>query len=132
MTNEFDSVMEGRTDEELIAILNSPEGDYKPDAMDAAKKVVKARKLPEERVAAIKADQQQQKELADLKANEPLERYYKIIAFFVPMAIIPSSIGDEYERKASEWYGAKLYGYLFYGSILLLIILLRFVFKVNI
>ena len=132
MTNEFDEVMEKRTDDELIGILNSPQGDYQPDAMDAAKRVFKARNLPAEKVASIKADQQQQKDLADLKANEPLERYYKIIAFFVPMAIIPSSIGNGYDRKASEWYGAKLYGYLFYGSILLLIIILRFIFKVNI
>ena len=38
MGNEFDAVMLKRTDADLINILNSPEGDYQPAALESAKR----------------------------------------------------------------------------------------------
>jgi hypothetical protein len=136
MTNKFDDVMAQRTDAELVAILGSQEGDYQPAAVEAAQRVFNSRKLSAEKVSAIKVDLQQQKELADLKANEPLKFRYKIFAFFFPGAanffVSGIAFSEGYDRKAREWGRATLYGFVFYGSILFLTGILRFVFKVNV
>lgn len=131
MENEFDEVMSQRTNEELVAILNSPEGDYQPAAIEAAQRLFKARKLPEEKIKAINDDLRKEKELAGIKANEPLETYYKVVAFFIPIAILPLDFVG-YDRKANEYFSARFYGRLFYCGLSILVILLRFVFKLNI
>jgi hypothetical protein len=129
MSNEFDDVMAQRTDEELIAILKSPKGDYQPAALQAAQRVFKERKLPEEKVAVINKHIAKEKAIADIKANEPLETYYKVIAFLFPgvanFLVSGIAFSEGYGRKAKEWSRATLYGYLFYGGLILLLIILE-------
>jgi hypothetical protein len=132
MTNEFDEVMARRSDGELIAILNSPEGDYKPAAVEAAQRVFSSRKLSEERIREVEADREQQKKLEDMKANEPLLWTYKFLAFIFPGILVLMFAGtfkaDGYDRKAKELSRATLYGFGFYIGIVILASLIAKIF----
>ncbi len=129
MENEFDAVMDQRTDAELVAILNGPEGDYQPAAIEAAQRVFNKRKLPREQVAAIKQEIKQKQIEDEIKANEPLETRYKVIAFIFPkiyLLFIPNRVLDEaYVRKSRELSLWHWYGVAFYVGIILLIVLME-------
>jgi hypothetical protein len=133
MENEFDAVMAERTDAELVAILNGPEGDYQPAAMEAAQRVFNKRKIPEQQVKAIKQVIKQKQLEDEIKANEPLETRYKVIAFVFPriyIFFVPNSVLDEaYVRKSRELYLWHWCGIAFYAGIILLIILFETAFK---
>ncbi|HZX59073.1 MAG TPA: hypothetical protein VFE54_10115 [Mucilaginibacter sp.] len=132
MENEFDSVMAERTDAELIAILNGPEGDYQPAAMEAAQRVFDKRKLPEQQVASIKQEIKRKQLEDEIKANEPLETRYKVLAFIFPRMYLwfPDSVLDQvYQKKLRELSNWHFYGIAFYISVVLLTLLLEGAFK---
>jgi hypothetical protein len=135
MNNEFDEVMEQRTDEELIAILGSSEGDYKPAAMEAAQRVFNKRKLPEDKIKIIKQVIEQKQEADAIRADEPLEGIYKFLAFVFPGILVLMLAGtfkaDGYDRKAKELVKATLYGLGFYFGLVILILFLEFGTKGN-
>ena len=71
MTNEFDEVMAKRSDAELIVILNSPEGDYQPTAVEAAKRIFESRNLSVSQVETAKMQIAIAREKDEAKSNEP-------------------------------------------------------------
>ena len=71
-----------------------------------------------------------QKQLEDeIRANEPLETRYKVIAFIFPkiyLLFIPNRVLDEaYVRKSRELSLWHWYGVAFYVGIILLIVLME-------
>jgi len=125
MTNEFDDVMSQHSNAELIAILNSPEGDYQPAAMEAAKRVFDGRNLSEQQLDAVKEEIQQKRQVEELKANEPLEFKYKLIALVLPFIGATLSRNfeeDGYDSTMKEIIMWSRYRYALYLIIALFII----------
>lgn len=135
MTNEFDDIMAKRSDEELIAILNSPEGDYKPVAIEAAQRAFERRQLSDEKIMVIKQVIEQKQEADAAKSDEPLSGFYKFFAFIFPGILVLMFAGtfkaDGYDRKARELVKATLYGLAFYFGFAILMALLMFGAKGN-
>lgn len=132
MANNFDEVMSIRTDAELMKILNSPEGDYQPSALDAAKREFAKRNLSDNQVSTAKQEIEDDKKIKDEKANVPLGTGWKILTAIFPglLQLVFSGTfkADGYDRKAKELVQWTFYGFGFYGGIVFLIILLEFVF----
>ncbi|MBS1502158.1 MAG: hypothetical protein JST32_08860, partial [Bacteroidetes bacterium] len=113
---------------ELVAILSSPEGDYQPAALEAAKRVFDSRNLPEQKIVTIRNELKEKQIEDERKANEPLETRYKVIAFLFPRMYywLPDEILDEaYVRKSRELTRWHFYGMAFYISIILMMVLLE-------
>ncbi len=127
MTNDFNEVMARKSDEDLIKILVSPEDNYQPAALEAAKNEFEKRNLSDERLLNIKAEIQMKDEFEQEKAAEPLPVGIRILSFLFP-GIIPLLFAgvykaDGYDTKASEVVRWTLYGFGFY---LLMIFLVTF------
>jgi hypothetical protein len=88
MDNEFDAVMQKRTDAELIKILNSPPDHYQPAALEAAQTEFERRNLSETEVASAKQEIAQEQAIDEANANKPLGALPKVVAFPVPGHII--------------------------------------------
>ena len=130
MTNEFDEVMAQRTNAELIAILNSPEGDYQPAAIEAAKRIFDSRHLSDQQILAVNDEIHQKRQVDELKANEPLEFKYKLIALVLPFIGATLSLNfeeDGYTRKMKEMELWSRYRYALYVIIVLFIIFIEVV-----
>jgi hypothetical protein len=130
--NEFDAVMAERTDAELLEILNGPEGDYQPAAVEAARRTFNKRKISEDQVTAFKQEIKQKQLEDEAKAIEPLETRYKVLAFIFPRIYLwlPDSVLDQaYTRKLRELSNWHFYGIAFYISVILLVLLLEGAFK---
>ena len=132
MTNNFDEVMSIRTDAELLKILNSPVGDYQPIALEAAKREFAKRNLSDNQVSTAKQEMDENQKIKDEKANVPLWIGWKILTAIFPGILQIIFYGtfkaDGYDRKAKELVQWTLFGFGFYGGIVLLFILLEFVF----
>jgi hypothetical protein len=132
MENEFDVVMQKRTDAELFKILNGAPDDYQPIALEAAKREFARRNLSEHEVATAKQEVEQKQAIDETKANMPLDTGYKIVAFILPGIILLMLSGvfkaDGYDRKARELVTWTLYGFGFYIGIIVLINVLSAVF----
>jgi hypothetical protein len=132
MTNDFDEVMSKRTDAELLKILNSPEGDYQPIALEAAKREFAKRNLSENQVSTAKQEMEENQKIKDKKANVPLWIGWKILTAIFPSILqlfFAGSYRDYgYDRKANELFTWTLYGFGFYALIATVIGLLEFVF----
>jgi hypothetical protein len=119
--------MAKRSDAELIAILNSPEGDYQPSAVEAAKRIFEGRNLSVSQVETAKMQIAMAREKDEAKANKPLAIGPKILAFIFPglylLAVSGLYNAEGYDRKARELRRWTLYGFCFYGAVIALIIL---------
>ena len=69
MKNKFEDIMSQHSDEELIKILNSKEGDFQPEAIEAALKEAKKRNVDsnanpeknEQQIAIVEAKKKSKK-----------------------------------------------------------------------
>jgi hypothetical protein len=129
MENEFDEVMRKRADADLIKIVNGPQDDYQPAALDAAKREFERRNLSEEQITIVKQEIKQEQEIDEAKANTPLGVILKIIAFILPGIILLMLSGifkaEGYDRKAKELVKWTLYGLAFYIGLIVIINILR-------
>ncbi|MES2377037.1 MAG: hypothetical protein V4553_10685 [Bacteroidota bacterium] len=125
MKNEFEDVMAKRTNAQLVAVLNSPTGDYQPMAMEAAKAEYEKRGLSEEQIVAANKENEQKQESDDLKANEPLSSNRKYFAAIFPGLVLFAFAGlykaGGYTRKAKELQTWTIYGWCFYAGIIILL-----------
>ncbi|MBV8391031.1 MAG: hypothetical protein JO080_14595 [Mucilaginibacter sp.] len=124
MKNEFDNIMSQRTDAELIQILNGPPDNYQPAALEAARRVFEGRNLSDEKISAAKQEIEQDRLRDDLKSNEPLPIFLKIIAFIFPgiLLLLFAGLfkGGGYDKKAKDLTRWTLFGFGFYFGIALL------------
>lgn len=122
--------MSKRTDAELINILNSPSGDYQQAALEAAKRVIDSRNLSQEQITTAKLEIEQKQTVVEAKANEPLNVFVKILSFIFPGALLLMFAGtfkaDGYERKGREMVRWTFYGWAFYGSVIILMIIITY------
>lgn len=120
MNNEFETVMSKRTDTELLEVLNSPEGDYQPLALEAAKTEFKNRNLSKEQIKSAEALIKQKQEIEYLKLNEPLSNTGKVFAFLFPQRIFSTLLWRTYQtdKKYKEKLRWHLYGICFYIAII--------------
>ncbi|MGZ3757134.1 MAG: hypothetical protein ACXVAY_11920 [Mucilaginibacter sp.] len=130
MENQFDHVMSKRTDIELIKILNSPEGDYVPEAIEAAQREYNKRNLSTEQITVVEQELEQNQQANEVKANEKLSSNLKIFAFLFPGLLFIMFAGtykaDGYDRKAKELILSTFYGWGFYIGIIILITILSY------
>jgi hypothetical protein len=84
MANNFDLVMSGRTDAELLKILNSPEGDYQPAAVESARNEFAKRNLSVEQVAIAEQEVEADNKIIAEKANLPLGIGWIILILLFP------------------------------------------------
>lgn len=128
MENEFDGVMQKRSDADLLKILNGPADDYQPDALEAAKREFEKRNLSETQIATVEQEILVEKEIDETKANAPLGTPVKILAFILPgiPLLLLSGIfkADGLDRKAKEMVRWTLYGFGFYVGLMILITVL--------
>jgi hypothetical protein len=124
MGNEFDAVMLKRTNADLINILNSPEGDYQPTALESAKREFERRNLSQEQITVAAQVIEQKQQTNANKANEPLGVIPKIIALLFPGVLLLvfsfTYKADGYYRKAKELRRWTLYGVGFYAGLIIL------------
>jgi hypothetical protein len=126
MENEFDEIMRQHSDAELIEILNSESGDYKDSAMEAARREFKSRNLSAQKVKEINEGIEQQKYEEDAALNAPPDRPSRLLAFFLPgLWQIFLSDGSYRDRELASY---TLFGYIFYGCIIALFLILRYYF----
>ena len=132
MENEFDAVMQKRTDAQLIKILNGPPDDYQPTAIDAAKREFERRNLSEAEITTATEEIEQEQLVDESKANMPLGIFPKIIAFIFPGILLIMFAGtykaDGYDRKAKEMVKWTLLGVAFYVSLVVLMIITALLF----
>jgi len=128
MENEFDGVMRKRTDADLIKILNGPEDNYQPAALEAARRGYDRRSLSETQIAAASQEIFQEQQIDEAKATAPLDTMSKVFAFIFPGLILFMFAGtykaDGYYRKAKELTRWTLYGFgAYFGFVVLLTVL---------
>lgn len=130
MENEFDNVMQKRSDADLIKILSGPPDDYQPIALNAAKREFERRNLSDIQIATAKQQIIQKQQIDQTRADMPLGTLPKIFAFLFPGILLLASAGifkaDGYDRKAKELTRYTLYGFGFY-VFFVLVNVLRFV-----
>jgi hypothetical protein len=120
MNNEFETVMSKRTDAELLEVLNSPQGDYQPLALEAAKIELKKRNLSEEEIQSAENLIKHKQEIEYAQLNEPLSNIGKIYSFFYPR-VFSTLLWRTYQtdRKYKERLRWHLYGICFYLAVFL-------------
>ena len=132
MNNRFDDIMRKHTDAELITIVNSPEGDYEPDALEAAKIELKKRNLSEVQITTATQEIEQKKQAKESRANAPLNFFWKVLGFIFPGIILFILAGtfqaDGYTRKAKQLTRWTIYGFGFYFGLVLLLVIWETVF----
>lgn len=131
MSNPFAAVMQKKTNEQLISILGSAEGDYQAAAIEAARAEFDSRNLSESTVEAVKKEVETKESIKAIKGEEPLDTAWKILTFIFPGALVQLYFiakyrTDGYTRKAKELSQWTLYGFAFYfGLVLLMGLLIR-------
>jgi uncharacterized membrane protein YcjF (UPF0283 family) len=125
MKNEFEDVMAKRTNAQLIAVINSPIGDYKPEAVEAAKAEYENRGLSEEQIVSANKEIEEKQESDDFKANQPLSSNRRFFAAIFPGLILFAFAGlykaEGYTRKAKELQTWTVYGFCFYAGVIILL-----------
>lgn len=124
MSNPYEAVMLKKTNEQLLKIINSPEGDYHAEAIAAAKAALGTRQLSEAYIQGASQVIQTEQEYKDEKANAPTTTLWKAICFILPGALqlgfATSFKADGYDRKASETAAWTFYGIGFYFALMIL------------
>lgn len=127
MSNQFESVMAKRTDAELLAVINSPVGDYQPLALEAAKIEFEKRNLSIDQISVAKTEIKQKEQDVEAKANEPLNIVAKIFTFLFPgllmLLFAVTYKSDGYIRKYRETVRWTLYGLCFYIAFIVIFVL---------
>jgi hypothetical protein len=118
MPNEFEAAMFNQTDADLIRIISSEPGDFRPAAVEAAGRELSRRNLSEVLIIAIKQDIEHKQRLDRFKAKQPLGTGLKILSCIFPGIIQLMFAGmfkaDGYDRKAKEMLRWTMYGLGFY------------------
>ncbi len=124
MPNQFNKVMQKKTNEQLLKIINSPGGDYQAEALEAANAELNSRDLSKAYLAGASQALQAEQEYKDEKANEPLGNIWKVLCFLLPGGIqigfAANFKANGYNTKAKEIGKWTLYGVGFYIAIMLL------------
>ena len=132
MTNEFAEAMSKRSDSELIGILTRYRNDYQPDAVLAAEIEFSKRNLTLDQLEKAKQDDHKLGYLQKLKADAPLEVYWKILSCIFPgvLNIILGLIfkANGYDKKFRQVVYWTFYGFGFYIAFILTIQLLISIF----
>lgn len=128
MNSQFSVAMSKRSDAELLIIVNERRNDYQVEAIQAAELELAKRNLSQDHLQQAKEFNQDKRQIEIQRANIKLDGVWKILAFIFPGIILLLLAGifkaDGYDRKASElgkWTG---YGFGFYFTIVILIVLL--------
>ena len=133
MANQFTDQMSRRTDAELLKIVIDQRNDYQPEALLAAEEELARRNLSPEQVSSAKEELERKKTFDEKRANEPLDMSLKILTAIFPgiLQIILSGTYkvEGYDRKARELVRWTLYGFGFYFSFVMLLLILNEVFS---
>ncbi len=118
MNFDFAKSMQELPDEELVRITTLDRDDYQEAALIAAEKELANRHLSSEQISSATKFNQEQKKIAESKANEPLDIHWKILSVFFPgiLQLIISGIliGNGYNKKAKELTKWTFLGITFY------------------
>ncbi len=124
MSNSFEKIMSEKSDSELIEILKIQRNDYRQEAIEAAEAEFRKRNISEELIVEVKAkDEEKQAERTGM-AEEPLDSFWKVVAFLFPGLLLFMFVKkyevEGYTRKSKELSRYTIYGFCFYGSLVLL------------
>ncbi len=124
MSNQYEAVMLKKNNEQLLKIINSPEGDYHAEAIAAAKAALDGRQLSEAYIKGATQAIATEQEIVDEKASEPTSTLWKGLCFLLPgglqLGFASTFKADGYHRKARETASWTLYGVGFYLGLILL------------
>ena len=126
---DFKDVMSKRSDAELIEITTKLKDDYQREAVTAALEELKSRDLNAEEVESAKSEIQEKEIINKELAEIPLATIWKFLTFLKPgviqLFIATRMRGDGKERMADELKKFTLYGFGFYFSLIILILILQ-------
>jgi len=124
MGNQYSAVMQKKTPEQLLKIINSAEGDYHADAIAAAHLALDSHQLSKAYIQGATQVISTEQEIKDEKANEPTTTLWKALCFVLPgglqLGFATGFKSDGYYRKASETTAWTFYGIGFYLGLILL------------
>ena len=126
---DFKDAMSKRSDAELIEITTKLKNDYQPEAVSAAIEELKSRDLKPEEIESAESEIQEKEEINKELAEIPLATVWKVLTFIKPgviqLFIAIRMRGDGKERMADELKKYTLYGFGFYLSLVVLILILQ-------
>ncbi len=131
MNKNFIEIMQDKSSEELIYILNNHKDDYQPEAIDAIEHVLKNRNLSEDDLQIIRNTADLIKQEHSEKSNIPLDIVQKILFFLFFYGVIPWAIAGTFkakgfERKYKDAWKAMKWGFIVF---LIFVLFLVFVFQ---
>lgn len=123
---DFSEKIKENSNEQLIRIVTDLRNEYQLEAVYAAEKELKNRKLPPEIIEIAKSKIAEQKRIESLNANEDLHDGDKLLAFIFPWRSIGLlTYADDLKagkiKKIEQRSRYRIYGLLFYVSIILLV-----------
>jgi len=125
MENQFSDKMAQQTDAQLLVIVNERRADYLSEAILAAEHELASRNLSAEVIDQAIQQNAIEEELRLDRANEPLNGFWKGLAFMFPGILVLMFSGtfkaDGYDQKAKEMLTATLYGFGFYVALIIVI-----------
>ena len=131
MTNDFTTVMEQKSDSELLEIVTKLKDDYQPEAVAAAQNEIGKRNLSETQFEQAGFEIEEKERKNHEKENEPLSAGQKILflIFFwgvIPWAMAGTFKADGYAKKYKDaWKFMKIGIGIFLGIPLLLILIIQ-------
>lgn len=120
MEFDFNAVMAGKTNTELVSMLENPD-KYQPDAISAAKREVERRNLSESELAKSKSAVELEKSIEAAKSSESLQLkdylilLLPVIGIFIVSGMYKSAGYDKKSRQATKiglYYIAIVFGFV--------------------
>lgn len=120
MDFDFNTVMVGKTNTELISILENP-NKYQPDAVSAAKYEIEKRNLSESELATSKSAIELEKNIEAAKSNESLQLkdylilLLPVIGIFIVSGMYKNAGYDKKSKQATKiglYYIAIVFGFV--------------------
>ena len=127
--NKYPAEMIVRSNEDLYEVITH-EDNYVPEALQAARNEITARKLSPEIIANLEAKMHQKTEENKTLSNPPLQWSLRIIMFLLSFGAIQAVVGEYYRNKGCErkyrecWLWMK-YGLIFWVSLTVIHFILK-------
>ena len=130
MTYDFDRIMSGKEDSALLEMLDAPEGNYIPEALEAAKNELKKRNLSAAQIKTLKNGILKKHEADDANSFSNLKDVPQLLEKFLPginHEIDPKRFSSN-EADQKTWQMARMVIRFFPYIVLIISVILTLLF----